>query len=519
MQRNFSSQRKLKINNKDITPKDLGRVSKSFFAKHYLGFDLAPFQYKCLDEIIPAYKNRLFTISRNTGKTAVICKTHVLTELLYKPNNPMLYLSRGNDLVKKFVNSVEIELTENKKILADFSYELQDYKRLDNNLRFNQEDTTNSSKSMQYQLEAKSIESSLTGNHYIEIVFDDIEDDRSVLTPHSRQKTKDYINTTVTPLLNPGGFKTAFGTFKHLDDVYNHWINSNTWRHYNAPIAIKMPESWDYIFDENGIAVGVKNIKGDYELLFPARWGLNEILLLIAEIGEPAFQREYQNNLEALQGTKLKVSWIKQCAISQKVAEENGVELIPPLENLEIYQGVDLAIATGEENDYFVVETVGVQRSPQFKIFILDWYRDKLGFPDQVNIMKSLRHGSLEPIWAGKTWNVLLTTLESNAYQLALAQQLIHTTDMHIQPLNSTVKKEIGIVANSTKYQNGLMYVPIDHPEYDNFIREYKDFPKGAHDDILDADRMATSGIILDDFGVNQTKITVGTRIGGRRRT
>ncbi len=480
-----------------LSPKILASQSKAYFAHYYLGYELAGFQYDVLEKIIPEHKNRLITVSRNTGKTEVLAKTHILHETLYKPHNPLLVLSRSNDLVKKIINSIEIELTENQLIANDFHYELKDFKRTDNNLLFNQSDKKKeNSKSKEYQIEGKSIESSLTGNHYNEIIFDDIEDDKSVLTPHSRQKTKEYIKTTVTPLLNPGCPKTAFGTFKHLDDIYNSWIKSRTWFHYNAPIALKMPESWEYVRDKNGIATDVKNIKGEYKLLFPKRWDINNILLLIAEIGRSAFEREFQNNIKALQGTTLKLDWIQHCAITKEKAEKYDVELIPPLQNLEIYQGVDPAIGEKQQNDYFVVETIGVQRFPEFKIFVLDWYRDKIGFPDQIKIMQKLRYSSLTPIWKGQLWNILQTTVESNAYQLALAQQLISTTDMNIKPEVSTGNKEAEIIANSTKFENGLIYLPVDHPHYHDFEREYLDFPKGAHDDMLDAHKKATTSII-----------------------
>jgi len=481
-----------------VTPKDLARESKAYFANHYLGYDLAYFQYEILEDVIPNNRNRLITVSRNTGKTEVILATHVMHESLFKFNNPILLLSRSNDLVKKIVNFIEIQLTENERIVHDFEYELNDFKRTDNNLRFNQQDKNKSElrKSKEYQIEGKSIESSLTGNHYNEIVFDDLEDNKSVLTPYSRAKTKDYINNTVTPLLNPGCPKTAFGTFKHLDDIYNYWIKSKTWYHYSAPVAYKMPKSWDYVYDENGIAIDVKNIKGDYKLLFPKRWNIKNILLLIPEIGRTAFEREYQNNINAMKGTTLKLEWIKHCAITKKASEEYGVELIPPLENLEIYQGVDLAIGEKEQNDYFVCETIGVQRIPQFKIFVLDWYRDKLGFPDQFKTLQLLYNSSLNPIWRGKIWNVLTTTIESNSYQLAMSQNLIYSTNMNIIPFTSVGSKEAGIIANSVKFQNGQIYLPIDHPNYPDFENEYSNFPKGAHDDMLDANKFATTSII-----------------------
>jgi len=464
----------------------------AYFTQEYLGYTLAPFQKELLQDVIPNNLKVLFTVARNTGKTDVVLAPCIMHTHLFNPNKSSLLTSRSNDLIKKIINYIDIHFSNNELLLEDFSIELENYKRTNNDLLFN----TSNHTSKQYTIEARSIDSSLTGNHYDYLWCDDLEDDKSVLTSHSRQKTKDFYNTTISPLLNPGAKQVASGTFKHLNDIYNDWIKSKTWFHYNAPIAYKMPESWDIVYDKNGIAIDVENIKGKYKLLFPKRWNIKNIILKIAEIGRVAFEREYQNNIKALQGTTLKLDWIKHCAITKKAAEEYDVELIPPLQTLEIYQGVDVAIGEKQQNDYFVVETIGVQRLPTFKIFVLDWYRDKIGFPTQVRMMKALYNSSLNPIWKGQRWRPLVTKIESNAYQLALGQQLIATTDMPIKPEPSTQNKEAAIIANSVKFENGLIWLPIDHPHYKNFEKEYLDFPKGTHDDMLDAHRIATSSII-----------------------
>jgi predicted phage terminase large subunit-like protein len=473
--------------------KKKAKLDIAYFVQEYLGYTLASFQKELLRNVLPNYLKVLFTVSRNTGKTDVVLAPCIMHTHLFNPNKSSLLTSRSNDLIKKIINYIDGHFTNNDLLIDDFAYELSDYKRINNDLIFNSHDDWSSK---QYTIEARSIDSSLTGNHYDYLWCDDLEDDKSVLTPHSRQKTKDFYNTTIEPLLNPGAKQVASGTFKHLDDIYNSWINSKTWFHYQAPIAPKMPESWTIVYDENGVAVDVENIKGEYELLFPERWNIKNIILKIASIGRVAFEREFQNNIKILQGTTLNPNWIRKCAITKEASEKYGVELIPPLKNLEIYQGVDPAIGVKQQNDYFVVETIGVQRFPEFKIFVLDWYRDKIGFPMQIKIMQKLRYSSLSPIWNGKLWNVLKTTVESNAYQLALAQQLISITDMNIKPEVSTGNKEAEIIANSTKFENGQIWLPIDHPHYHDFEREYLNFPKGAHDDMLDANKKATTSII-----------------------
>ncbi|MDR1018656.1 MAG: hypothetical protein LBM02_08155 [Lachnospiraceae bacterium] len=503
--------------NDRLRRKKKAKLSSAYFTQEYFGYKLAPFQIE-LHNVIDKYPNVLATVARNTGKTDVILAPKILHTHLFNKDKSSLLTSQSNDLIKKTINLIDSEIGNNELLLEDFNLELSDYKRVNNDLTFN---TSKKWSSKQYTIEARSINSSLTGNHYHYAWYDDLEDDKSVLTAHSRQKTKDFYNTTIAPLLNPGAKEVAMGTFKHLNDIYNDWIKSKLWYHYQAPIITKLPESYDFVLDENGVVIDVEKIVGAGKLLFPQRWSIKDILLKIAKIGRTAFEREYQNNLEALKGTTLKLEWIEdtKCAITKEAAKEYGVDPIPPLENLEIYQGTDVAIGEKEQNDYFVCETIGVQRQPKFKIFVLDWFMDKIDFPTQMTTMEDLSYASLNPIWnkridkSGRLWNVLTSKIESNAYQLALSQNLIHEKGLNIIPEPSTQNKHAAIIANSVKFQNKLIWLPIDHPHYNDFIRQYSDFPKGAHDDMLDAHRIATSTII----NIPKPKSTV-KKIPFRRR-
>ncbi|MGP8190472.1 MAG: hypothetical protein ACLQG5_11215 [Methanobacterium sp.] len=165
---------------------------------------------------------------------------------------------------------------------------------------------------------------------------------------------------------------------------------------------------------------------------------------------------------------------------------------------MEIYQGHDLAIRKNEKNDYYCCQTIGVTHNP-YQIWIPDWYHDQINFPQQVKTVKKLYHSPITPIWQGINWNVTKIGIESNAYQVALAQQVLDTGNYPITEITNIKDKKTRITAGSVDYENQLIMVPVDHPHYDKFLNEYVSFDEGEHDDILDADDIARRLILTKE--------------------
>ena len=334
-------------------------------------------------------------------------------------------------------------------------------------------------------VEATGILGDITGGHFKRIIMDDVFDDENTRTADGRKKVMRFIEGTILPLLEPGCGLLGIGTRKHWDDGYQRMIDNPAWYVLEEKAILKWPKNYEYIYDENGIIVDVK-VEGDYEVLWPGKWDIKNLLLQAKAMGTVLFNREYQNDAQGMKGKVFKEEWIKHYAIQEKNQTEH-VRGHPPLSSMEIYQGNDLAIGKKEKNDYFCCETIGVTRDP-YKIWILDWYHDKISFPEQVKMVKTLYNGPITPIWNGIRWNVLRIGIESNAYQVALAQQLLEDGNYPIEEITSIKDKKTRITAGSVDYENGLVMVPVDHPKYGAFLNEYVSFDEGEHDDIIDAD-------------------------------
>lgn len=463
-----------------VNSKTKAKFSKAYYASHYLSLEVPTHQYNWYENI-GKYLKEVRLSPRDHGKTTSIPRVIAEHDTLYESGFNVLLLSKTYKQANKTLDVIETDLKNNPLIQQDFASELQDFRRKDNQLFYNLGDKVRRDAT----IEATGILSDITGGHFNKIIMDDIFDDVNTCTQSGREKVMKTIKGTILPLLEPGCGLLGIGTRKHYEDGYQEMINNPAWYVLEEKAILKWPKHYEYVRDHEGVVIDV-DIEGDYEVLWPEKWGIKELLLQQAAMGTVLFNREYQNDASGMMGKVFKPEWLGYYAI----LEDNRTDFIkgpPPLESLEIYQGVDLAIKKGEKNDFFCCETIGVAHDP-FKIWILDWHHDQLSFPEQVKTYEKLFYGPINPIWQGIKWNILRVGIESNAYQIALAQQLLDEANYPIEEIISIKNKETRIRAGSVDYENNLVMVPVDHPKYPAFLNEYASFDEGEHDDILDAD-------------------------------
>jgi len=482
-------------------PKTIAKYSKDFYAHHYLGLQVPDHQHNWY-EWLGKYPQSLLLSPRDHGKTTALPRVIAEHITLYNPGANVLLLSKTFDQAYKSLKLIKTDLEENERIRHDFQNELADYYPVKNVLQYNRGDV----KKRDPTIEANGLEGALTGSHYNYILMDDIIDDKSVLTAQSRRKTKEWIEGMVLPLLEPGGCIIAIGTRKHYADFYSELIKNPSWHIIQEKMIIKEPESYNYVYKEiNGKRTIIDvEVQGEWETLWPSKWGIKEALMKKASMTSPVmFEREYQNNPQGMKGKIFKDIWLEgnQYAIQSDNAEYYGVPKKLPLSSFNggLYQGVDLAISKKDSADYFVITTMGVRKPDEkhpnikFEIHVLDWFRDKLDFNEQLQAVKYNYHK-----W-GKGFKPRKIGIESVSYQLALSQAAKQMTILPIDEIQSRTNKTDRIMSGSIHYANNYIKIPVDHPNYPHFLDEYTTFDGGEHDDILDSMDMCIKLIIEEE--------------------
>lgn len=462
---------------RELNPKTIAKYSIPFFANYYLDLEVPDHQVNWYNRIGQAPLTWVIS-PRDHGKTTTIPRVYAEHETLFIEDYNVLLLAKTATQAQKNLEVIEADLATNDKLWTDFEEELQDFRKRKNQIWYNrrriQRDAT---------IEADGLLGAITGGHFHLILPDDLIDDANTRTEQARSQPLDWFNGTVMPLLEPGGRVIGTGTRKHYADMYQQLIDSNAWYVIEEKAILRWPEKYEILYKTIGkkeVAVGVKNIIGQYEVLWPEKWPIEELILKYNSMGPIFFNREYQNDPSGLKGRILKEAWLKYY---EPIIQEDGESYNHYMQRLKrwlgqfnIYMSVDIASEAKETADYTVVTVFGIDAKEDF--YVIDWFRDQIEFPEQVNLI----------VETARRYNPLRIGIESTGYQRVLGQHLISVKFLPIVPVETGIlSKDTRIINSSVHYYNGKIHLPSQHPELDNFITEYSAFPSGATKDMLDS--------------------------------
>lgn len=212
------------------------------------------------------------------------------------------------------------------------------------------------------------------------------------------------------------------------------------------------------------------------------------------------FKQEFMAAFDAMAGKEFSADWLHYYELDDLplkvpgigVTREDGTLKIDNLD-LDIFIGMDPAISMSERADYFAICVLGV-RKDRSEAFVLEHWRGKLPFPEQVDLIQKYH----------LTWHPVFIGVEAQAYQAALPQQAMRLASMPpiiAQPAKG--KKEERIITMTPSFRTGQ--VKIRDEVARDFIGEWLNYDpemKNPEDDLLDATEIAirTAGILLPGF-------------------
>ena len=264
------------------------------------------------------------------------------------------------------------------------------------------------------------------------IVVDDLENDSHVQTAEQRDKLDSWF---LRALMNLGDESTDIymvGTVLHHDSVLARRLSDPSWD----------SKVWR-AFTDDGV-------------LWPEKWSHKRLEQKRQEIGSIAFAAEYQNDPTALGAGIFKDAWFTY------------YDSVP--DGLPKYAGFDPAISKKDTADYSALVKVAVGDD---EIFVLDAFEDRLSLKEQ---QESL---------IGRCQDCALVGIESNAFQIVLAEELMRNSTLPVRAVVAHKDKVTRAMSLSAQIESGK--VRFDKYRHQDLIRQLLDFPMGAHDDLVDA--------------------------------
>jgi predicted phage terminase large subunit-like protein len=443
----------------EIKPEDLDVIRKAtltdlgFLCREMLGMkDWGKIHDELALFLRTSGRRKHIELARGHLKSSIVTKGWTIQQVLGNPNIRVLLANAVWDNSRKFLRSIEKYVGPGSLIESYFG-------RLQSE-HWNQDECTVLQRTE--ILDAPTwattgIEKEQTSQHYDLIIADDLVARENVMTPEQREKVYLYYKD-LNDLLEPDGTMVVIGTRWHQDDLYDKLIEENKTAEEHAG---KGP--WDMFIRTA--------YREDGSVTFPEKFSLEYLDQLRAAKGPYEFSAQYLNNPIDESAADFKKAWIKKY--------EPGTP-----HPASLYLTVDPALSLSRDAD----PSAGIVAG-QFGnriIRVVDYFHKRLMPNELVDAIFQIV----------EKWHLRRIGIESFAFQKTLkydiqAEQRRRNHFFSIDELGSRrggkeplLTKEARIRRLQPYFEQGLVEIRSDMKELE---LELLSFPRGRHDDLIDA--------------------------------
>jgi predicted phage terminase large subunit-like protein len=304
----------------------------------------------------------------------------------------------------------------------------------------------------------------LTGTGADILLIDDpIKNAMEANSRGKRENDWEWYQTTGYTRLMPGAGVLVIQTRWHEDDLSGRLLE-----------AMKTGEGDDWeIIVYPAIAEKDEEHRKIGEALHPDRYNLDKLQRIRKAIGLRAWTALYQQNPSPEEGTLFKKHWWK---LYKKLPSRFARSIL----------SWDTTFKGGENNDFVVGFGIGKIGADYY---VFDRYKEQADYVESVPAIKSQaeRFPDARPV-----------LIEDKANGPAIISSLKGKVPGVI-PFDPEGSKESRANVAALVAEGGNIHLPEDAPWLEDFIEEFKQFPKGKHDDQVDA---LSQGIIyLEEEG------------------
>jgi predicted phage terminase large subunit-like protein len=306
-----------------------------------------------------------------------------------------------------------------------------------------------------------SVGGTLTGRGGNLLIIDDPLKPQDAQSESARESLKQWYSNTLLSRLDHKSEGSIIVVMQrlHPDDLVGHLLEQGGWRHLNLPAIAET---------ECSIALG--NNRHHHrrigDLLHPDRENQAALDELKTFMGSLEFSAQYQQAPIPLGGNLIKWSWFK--FYDTPPSPRPGDRLIVSW---------DTAMSSNQLADFSACVVLLVRGET---VYILDVLRARLEYPELKRAVLS-QHKRWRQI--GIAYNLLI---EKKGSGLSLIQDL-YRENIHAIGVDPDGDKIMRMAAQTAPIEAGAVHLPWNAPWLDEFKKEALSFPKGRHDDQIDA--------------------------------
>lgn len=393
-------------------------------------------------------KQKLVMLPRGHLKTAVVTKAWSIQQALRNYDIRILIANAVWDNARKSLGSIQAYLSTGSLMSQLFG--------VFESPRWNQDECTIKMRKKVFDaptFTTTGLERELTGQHFDLIILDDLVAKENTATPLLREKVKDYYGMLYA-LLEPRGKMVVIGTRYHQDDLYSQILEDPKFDKFIRTAYTDSTQS---------------------EVLYPERFSMESLAEIRkdAKMGSTLFSAQYLNDPIDPENADFRK---EQIHYYDPTTPNPG----------SLYLTVDPAISLSRDADYSALVVTGMFSNK--KIRVVDRVRARLIPSDLVNAIFDVV----------KKWRLHRVGIETFAFQKTLkydiqreqrARGIFFSID-ELGRRNSSgrgepiLSKEARIRRLQPYFEQGLIEIREDMKDLET---EILSFPRGKHDDLLDA--------------------------------
>ena len=306
-----------------------------------------------------------------------------------------------------------------------------------------------------------SVGGTLTGRGGDLLIIDDPLKPQDAQSESARESLKQWYSNTLLSRLDHKSKGSIIVVMQrlHPDDLVGHLLEQGGWAHLSLQAIAETEER---------IALGDNRFHqrkvGD--LLHPDRENQVALDELRSSMGSMEFSAQYQQAPVPIGGNLIKWSWFK--------FYDSPPTLIP---GDRLIVSWDTAMSSNQLADYSACVVLLVRGET---VYVLDVIRARLEYPDLKRAVL-LHHKR----WR-QTQAAYSLIIEKKGSGLSLIQDL-RRENVHVIGVDPDGDKIMRMAAQTAPIEAGAVHLPLNAPWMDAFKKEMLAFPKGKHDDQVDA--------------------------------
>lgn len=405
------------------------------------------------DQFIANNKSLLLLMPRGTFKSSVVTIGFTLQFILNEPNARILIDSETHSKAKAFLSEIKDHLIGNDAyrqvfrsihgVFPDGDKKKRDLLWTDSQIRLASRNVPKKEPSIM----VSGIDKSINGMHYDLIICDDLHSEKNVTNKEQIDQVINHWKLAYS-LIDPGKPVIVIGTRWDYNDLYQHILDTER--------------------DSHNILVR-RAINHDGSLLFPSRLSLEELDKIKKKQGSRIFSAQYLNEPVDDESATFKRDNIVR----------RDWELVKD-RPMNWYMMVDPSFE-GPYSDFAALVIAGMDH--QRDLYVRHVLRKKMTYADIIDNIFDL-YTRYKPVAIGMK---IIGSAKSLSYELNNEQKRRGTWLPIREIKDQKNSKEERIKGLAPFYEFGHIFHIKDCPQLDDLEYELIHFPRGKHDDVIDA--------------------------------